>query len=106
MICYLWNVLGPVLENCLHHVFIGQWCRTGTLPEDTCCLADATNVYQAASAGDGVLPATLLPQFAMQYSFQDNWVLDMSNSKGENEVPVDFDLFHVMYNNILIFWRF
>ena len=53
VICYLWNVLGPVLENCLHHVFIGQWCRTGTLPEDTCCLEDATNVYQAASAGEG-----------------------------------------------------
>jgi len=82
MVFSLFYVPGHVLENCLGEFVVGMWCTSEDMLSEACCLSSSNNVFLAESNNMEELPTELLNQLTSQFSFPNNWVLDLTNSKG------------------------
>ena len=78
---------GHLLQNSLMEILICHWTASNVVgPECSNLVEDASNVFACPGVDDGAvtttLPADLIKTVVKRFSFEGNWVLDLTRSKG------------------------
>lgn len=91
-----WNMIclpGHLLKNSLKPLVIGHWASSGVIDEGCCNLQgeNASNVFpcKGISSEPAIIPVELAATIIRMFSFEGQWVLDLTRSNGEfNYLPI------------------
>jgi len=86
LITYLFCT-GHLLQNSLTEILICHWTASNVVgPECSNLVEDASNVFACPGVDDRAvtytLPADLISAIIKRFSFEGNWILDLTRSKG------------------------
>jgi len=78
---------GHLLQNSLTEILICHWTASNVVgPECSNLVEDASNVFACPGVDDRAvtytLPADLISAIIKRFSFEGNWILDLTRSKG------------------------
>ena len=78
---------GHLLQNSLTEILICHWTASNVVgPESSNLGEDASNVFACLGVDNGAvtstLPADLVSEIIKRFSFEGNWILDLTRSKG------------------------
>ena len=75
-------LIGHLLQNSLMSILIGHWVAEGAVTERNCNL-QATNVFACKGGDEEKIPLELATTLIEKFSFEGQWVLDLTSSNGE-----------------------
>ena len=77
--------IGHLLQNSLTPLLIGHWVAEGQVTARSCNFLDAnaSNVFLCKGGDEGKIPLELAATIMKKFSFEGQWVLDLTCSNGE-----------------------
>jgi len=80
---------GHLLENSLTPLLIGHWVAEGQVTGRCCQLqnTNASNVFPCKGVDTGRILVELVATIIEKFSFEGQWVLDLTNTVGKSHCP-------------------
>ena len=81
--------LGKMMKNSVHPIIIGYWNKGGNTDAVHCHFDEgenASNAFCIEREKERPLPKDLLAHIIKHFTFEYQWVLDITNSKGEEKI--------------------